>query len=71
MAHWYSPRLKALPRPVLVGFTALLAIKLGVLLAFGPVSQNDTFGYLRYADAILTGEFQHVDLATDPQTPRP
>jgi hypothetical protein len=66
MAHWYSPRLKALPRSVLVGFTALLAIKLGVLLALGPVSQPDTFGYLRYADAILTGEFRHVDLVTDP-----
>ena len=66
MAHWGSTRLKALPRPVLVGFAALLAVKLSVLLALGPVSQPDTFGYLRYADAILTGEFRHVDLATDP-----
>ena len=55
MAHRISARLKALPRPVLVGFAALLSIKLGVLLALGPVSQPDTFGYLRYADAILNG----------------
>ena len=66
MAHRISARLKALPRPVLVGFAALLSIKLGVLLALGPVSQPDTFGYLRYADAILNAEFRHVDLATDP-----
>src|SRR5580692_5677533 len=66
MALWYSTWPKALPRPVLVGFAALLAIKLGMLLALGPVSQPDTFGYLRYADAILTGEYRHVDLATDP-----
>ena len=56
MAQWYSTWPKALPSPVLFGFAALLAIKLGILLALGPVSQPDTFGYLRYADAILTGE---------------
>jgi hypothetical protein len=59
-------RLKTFPRPVLVGFVALLAVKLGVLVTFGPASQPDTFGYVRYADAILTGEFRQVDLATDP-----
>jgi hypothetical protein len=66
MAHGYAARLKALPRPVLVSFAALLVIKFGVLLIFGPASQPDSFGYLRYADAILTGEFRHVDLAIDP-----
>ena len=66
MVHRYSTRLKALPRPVLVGFAVLIALKLGVLLAFGPASQNDTTDYVGYADAILSGEFRHVDLATDP-----
>jgi hypothetical protein len=66
IAYRCSTRLKALPRPVFVGFVALLALKFGVLLALGPASQPDSFGYLRYADAILTGEFRHVDLATDP-----
>jgi hypothetical protein len=59
-------RLKATPKPVLVAFAILVAIKLGVVLAFGPTSQQDTFGYRNYADAILSGAFQHVDLTTDP-----
>src|SRR5262249_12562251 len=40
--------------------------KLGVLALFGPVSQPDTFDYVRYADAIVDGTFRHVDLAADP-----
>jgi hypothetical protein len=61
-----SLRLKAVPKPVLVAFAIVVAVKLGVLLAFGPALQNDTLGYETYADAILTGTFRHVDLATDP-----
>jgi hypothetical protein len=60
-----SLRLKAVPKPVLVGFALIVAVKLGVLLAFGPASQNDTTDYVGYADAILSGQFRHVDLATD------
>ena len=59
-------RLKAVPKPVLVTFAIVFAVKLGVLLAFGPASQLDTTDYAGYADAILSGEFHHVDLATDP-----
>ena len=66
LAHGFASPPKAMPRPVLVALAALLVVKLGVLLVFGPVSQPDTFGYIHYADAILTGEFRHVDLATDP-----
>ena len=61
-----SLRLKAVPKPVLVAFAIVVAVKLGVLLAFGPALQNDTLGYETYADAILSGAFRHVDLATDP-----
>ena len=61
-----SPRLKTVPKPVLVAFAVVVAVKLGVLLAFGPATQNDTTDYVGYADAILSGEFRHVDLATDP-----
>jgi hypothetical protein len=59
-------RLEAVPKQALVGFAILVVVKLGVLLAFGPASQNDTTDYVGYADAILSGEFHHVDLATDP-----
>ena len=61
-----SLRLGATPKSVAVAFAIVLAVKLGVLLAFGPASQNDTLGYDTYANAILTGAFRHVDLATDP-----
>src|SRR5580700_1232657 len=61
-----SSALKAVPEPVLVAFAIVVAVKLGVLLAFGPALQNDTLGYTTYADAILSGAFRHVDLATDP-----
>jgi 4-amino-4-deoxy-L-arabinose transferase-like glycosyltransferase len=61
-----SLRLKAAPKPVLVVFAIVIAVKLGVLLAFGPATQYDTADYVGYADAILSGEFRHVDLATDP-----
>ena len=61
-----SLRLKAVPKPVLVAFAIVIAVKLGVLLAFGPALQNDSLGYETYADAILSGAFRHVDLATDP-----
>jgi hypothetical protein len=59
-------QLKAVPKPVLAAFAIIFAVKLGVLLAFGPASQYDTTDYAGYADAILSGEFHHVDLATDP-----
>jgi hypothetical protein len=49
-----SLRLKAVPKPVLVAFAIVVAVKLGVLLAFGPALQNDTLGYETYADAILS-----------------
>jgi hypothetical protein len=61
-----SLRLKAVPKPVLVAFAIVIAVKLGVLLAFGPAAQLDTTDYVGYADAILSGGFHHVDLATDP-----
>ena len=61
-----SLRFKTVPKPVLVVFAIVVAVKLGVLLAFGPALQNDTLGYDTYADAILSGAFRHVDLATDP-----
>ena len=61
-----SLRFKTVPKPVLVVFAIVVAVKLGVLLAFGPAMQNDTLGYDTYADAILSGAFRHVDLATDP-----
>jgi hypothetical protein len=57
--------LKAVPKPVLVAFAIVVAVKLGVLLAFGPATQQDTLGYSTYADAVLTGAFRHVDLATE------
>jgi len=65
-ARRFSARFTAAPAPVLIGFAVLLVIKFGVLLAFGPASQNDTTDYVGYADAILSGDFRHVDLATDP-----
>src|SRR5580704_18984760 len=61
-----SLRLKAVPKPVLVAFAIVIVVKLGVLLAFGPAAQLDTTDYVGYADAILSGGFHHVDLATDP-----
>src|ERR1700733_4098439 len=66
MAHRYSTWLRTIPRPVLVGFAALVVVKFSMLLALSPAAQLDSFGYLRFADAILSGEFRHVDLATDP-----
>jgi 4-amino-4-deoxy-L-arabinose transferase-like glycosyltransferase len=66
IARPLSLRLGATPKPVTVVFAIVLAVKLGALLAFGPASQQDTFGYSTYADAILTGAFRHVDLVTDP-----
>ena len=55
-------RLNAVPKPVRVAFAIMVAVKLGVLLAFGPALQNDSLGYETYADAILSGAFRHVDL---------
>ena len=66
IARLISLRLKATPKPVLVAFAIVAALKLGVLLIFGPSIQPDSSGYVSYADAILTGAFRHVDLATDP-----
>jgi hypothetical protein len=58
--------LMATPRLVCAALVILLAVKFGVLLIFGPTVQLDSSGYLTYADAILTGDFWHVDLTTDP-----
>jgi hypothetical protein len=44
-----------------VGLITLLAAKIGVLAVFGPTMQPDTAGYLAYADAIINGNFLHVD----------
>ena len=41
------------------------AIKLSVLLAFGPAIAPDSRDYIGYADQILSGAFRHVDLAND------
>lgn len=43
----------------------LLALKLAVLVAFGPTTAPDSSDYIRYAGQILSGEFRHVDLAKD------
>jgi hypothetical protein len=67
--HRLSLRLASTPQPVLVALVALVALvvlKLGVLLILAPALQFDSFGYEKYADAILSGAFRHVDLATDP-----
>jgi hypothetical protein len=66
IAHRLSIRLSAVPRPVLVAFAVIVAVKLGVLMILAPALQFDSFGYEKYADAILSGAFRHVDLATDP-----
>jgi hypothetical protein len=66
MAHRLSSLLQATPKPVLVGFALLVALKIGVLAILGPLTQPDSTGYLRYADEILSGAFRHVDLANDP-----
>jgi len=44
---------------------ALFALKLSVLLAFGPAIAPDSRDYIGYADQILSGAFRHVDLAGD------
>ena len=49
-----------------MALVALVVLKLGVLLILAPALQFDSFGYEKYADAILSGAFRHVDLATDP-----
>jgi hypothetical protein len=64
--HRLSLRLASTPQPVLVALVALVVLKLGVLLILAPALQFDSFGYEKYADAILSGAFRHVDLATDP-----
>jgi 4-amino-4-deoxy-L-arabinose transferase-like glycosyltransferase len=66
MAHRLSSLLQATPKPVLVAFALLVAVKLGALSILGPLTQPDTTGYVRYADEILSGAFRHVDLANDP-----
>src|SRR5215472_12997582 len=47
---------------VLAAFAVILGLKLAVLALFGPASQPDTYHYVSYADAIINGEFRHVDL---------
>jgi hypothetical protein len=64
--HRLYLRLASTPPPVLVAFVALVVLKLGVLFILAPAFQFDSFGYEKYADAILSGAFRHVDLATDP-----
>lgn len=64
-----EPRAVAGRPPAIVPLSAvvgLIAIKVGVLLAFGPTTMPDTTGYVAYADQILDGTFRHVDLTTDP-----
>jgi hypothetical protein len=46
-----------------LGVALLLALKLGVVALYGPTMTPDSGGYVSYADQILTGGFQHVDLA--------
>jgi hypothetical protein len=41
----------------------LLALKVAVLLTFGPAIAPDSRDYIGYADQILSGAFRHVDLA--------
>jgi 4-amino-4-deoxy-L-arabinose transferase-like glycosyltransferase len=65
MTH-LSSLLKATPKPVLAAFALLVALKVGVLAILGPLTQPDSWGYVRYADEILSGAFRHVDLANDP-----
>jgi hypothetical protein len=64
-AHGVSWPLAAM-KPVIATFTIILAVKFAALAIFGPAFQPDTTDYVRYADAILNGSFQHVDLAHDP-----
>jgi hypothetical protein len=64
--HRLSLRLASTPQPVLAALVALVVLKLAVLLILAPALQFDSFGYEKYADAILSGAFRHVDLATDP-----
>jgi hypothetical protein len=47
----------------LTALAILIALKVGVLLVFGPTIAPDSTGYIAYADAILDGSFRHVDLA--------
>jgi 4-amino-4-deoxy-L-arabinose transferase-like glycosyltransferase len=61
-----SSLLVATPKPALAAFAVLVALKVGVLAILGPLTQPDSFGYVRYADEILSGAFRHVDLANDP-----
>jgi hypothetical protein len=51
----------------LVALAILIALKISVLLAFGPTMSVDTTGYTDYAAAILDGSFKHVDLAASAQ----
>jgi hypothetical protein len=43
----------------------LLAVKVAVLIAFGPTIAPDSRDYIDYADQILSGAFRHVDLVND------
>ena len=62
-----ADRIVAQPRHLsclpLAALTILIALKVGLLLAFGPTMLPDSGGYIAYADAILDGSFRHVDLA--------
>ena len=68
MSFQAAPSRHAMPsaatsKLVFAAFAVILAVKLGVLALFGPALQPDTYHYVRYANAILSGEFRHVDLA--------
>jgi hypothetical protein len=52
--------------PLLAGaLLLLLALKLAVVIAFGPTIAPDSRDYIDYADQILSGAFRHVDLVQD------
>jgi hypothetical protein len=42
-------------RAAAAAFALLIALKLGILAAFGPTYMGDTNDYVAYADAILSG----------------
>lgn len=50
---------------LVVALLLLLALKVAVLVAFGPTIAPDSRDYIGYADQILSGAFRHVDLAAD------
>ena len=67
-----SPRQSSPSTPLLVAaLLLLLALKVAVLVVFGPTIVIDSRDYVGYADQILSGTFRHVDLASDAAIPYP